>query len=182
MFFFEVVVAVGRRGPEDEILTVDVSPDGALVASGSMNGAIRLFNAQTGKSVWDIDENVFSTGNKEDRAIETVSFSKTHSWLNVAGLNGTFCVYDIPTQTKRHSDYRRELGGITKLVSIPKTENFLLAHVTGVASLWDGRDGTLYKVFYGKQDEVLDTVVSQDGRRVLVASNDGSVSVFTMNQ
>ena len=171
----------GRHGKEDEVLCIDIDPQGTLVAAGNLSGSVRVLHSLTGKVIKDIDDPAFTKAAEDERAIEKVSFAKTHPWLVVAGLNGVFSVYDIPTQTVRHTCSRLgALKGITKMAWIASTDWLVVGHLNGLLSLWDSKTGDLQKIFKCQRDEVLDLVVSHNGGRILAACDNADVHVFEL--
>ncbi|OQV13340.1 Angio-associated migratory cell protein [Hypsibius exemplaris] len=169
-----------KHGQEDEVLCIDIDAQGTLMATGNLSGSVRVLHSLTGKVIKDIDDPAFKNCPEDERAIESVAFSKNHPWLAVAGLNGVFSIYDIPTQTVRHTCSRAGLKGITKMAWLASTDLLMVGHLNGLLSLWDSKTGQLQRIFKCQRDEVLDLVVTLDGGRALAACDNADVYVFDL--
>lgn len=68
---------------------MDVHPSKPLIATGALDGSVRLSQIRKGKILHALD--------REDvkQAIETVGFARTHDWLASGGLDGFIDVWDV---------------------------------------------------------------------------------------
>jgi WD40 repeat protein len=68
-----------QTGPEESVTSVAVSPDGALVATGSFDGRARIYDARTGALVRAI-------GIDSSRGVRALAFSPDGKRLACGGL------------------------------------------------------------------------------------------------
>ena len=70
---------------------------------------------------------------------------------------------------------------VTRLIFAKASPILFSASVDRTVKVWDVRTGELGKTFRGHQEAVLDIAVSNDGRSVVSASDDGTALVFSLD-
>jgi WD40 repeat protein len=180
---------------EKDILSVDVSVEGNLIATAGLDMKIHLVNTINGKFVGNLvvedkkarpardEDEVDDMGDEEvENSIESVAFSKNPNLplLACATLNGAVLVWDLNTQSVR-SRFQNESGvGYTKLAW--NAHGTLYAStVDGVFQIFDGRNMNLQKRIKCHHSEILDFCFNENATVLYTAGNDNTVKLFDLN-
>lgn len=152
------------QGHTRPVSTVAFAPDGGVVASGSTDGTVRIWDAQKGKTIKRIERPGGVTG---------VAFSPDGTTLAVAGYdsNHTEVVF-IETRDWSVDPKRPKLDGLhdqtTALVFAP--DDKLVGTVGTQVKIWNLRTGSYEWVFEVGPNPVF--AVSPDGAMVATANSD----------
>jgi WD40 repeat protein len=180
---------------EKDILCVDVSPEGNLIASAGLDMKIHLVNTINGKVVGNLavedrksrpardEDEVDDMDDEEANSIESVAFSKNPNLplLACATLNGNILVWDLNTQTVRSKYTNQDRVGYTKLTW--NAHGTLYAStVDGVFQVFDGRNMNLQKRIKCHHSEILDFCFNENATVLYTAGNDNTVKLFDLSQ
>jgi len=91
---FEMPEGVGYGG---EVTSVAWHPDGTIVASGSLNGQVRLWDVKTGEMLDEFRGNYARVMGSFETAVRGVHFSPDGSQLTSVSADGTIRTWDIET-------------------------------------------------------------------------------------
>ena len=171
-----------------DILSMDTSVDGNVLATGGTDMRLHLVNTTNGKTIANLSCETAKTKKKtddvdegeegqEEDSIESVAFCKTLPMLVAcATLNGALYVWDTSAQSVRakveHS------VGFCKLVWSEQGEHLYAACLDGSVLVYDGRNLQLIKTLSGHTAEILDFSVNKALNFLITASNDGLIKVF----
>jgi WD40 repeat protein len=173
--------AVARLGPArwclgGYVYALDFSPDGSMLASGSIDNTVRLWDVATGQ------ESKRFAGH--DPWVTSVAYSPDGALLASAGADGLIRLSDAASgkvlrQLKGHD------GPISCLAFSP--DGVLLASGSGVISggdatlrLWEVKSGKLQHRFQHK-DQVRSLAFAADGKSIVSASADGVVRLWEIS-
>jgi WD40 repeat protein len=155
-----------RRLDNEAELSVALSPDGGLLATGDQDGVIRLWNLPDGRVPRIL------TGHHA--GVNGVSFSPDGRTLASAGEDRTVRLWDVATGRARIT-----LSGHHEQVRTVKfsPDGRMAASVStdGHTRLWDVADGRLLAIIPSSSDYPASIAFSPDGRTLAVAGEDGSV-------
>jgi WD40 repeat protein/serine/threonine protein kinase len=149
-------------GHTNRVTSVSFSPDGRLLASGSLDGTIKLWRVADGLEVRTLTEHT--------AWVNSVSFSPDGRLLASGSLDGTIKLWRVADGA-----LVRTLKGHTSWVGSVSfsPDGRLLASGSGdkTIKLWRVADGSLVRTLTGHTDSVLSVSFSPDGR--LLASGSG---------
>jgi len=164
-------------GHVDIVNSVDCHLNNTLIATGSMDGSVKLWNSTTGKCVGTL-----LCGSKVEEnspsSVECCVFPKDKSsTLCVTGsLDGVVSVWDTPTQISRASCKVGE--GVTKVVLHPHDPLVYASTLDGAVRCLDLRSGTSVAEYTGHTASVLDFTISASGCLLASSSDDKTCRIF----
>ncbi|MBI3314259.1 MAG: WD40 repeat domain-containing protein [Candidatus Omnitrophica bacterium] len=164
------------EGHTNAIEAIAISPDGEIMITGSRDGSARVWNINSGKSLWVLNPN-------PERGIYTVAFSPDGKEILTAGNDNKVHVWDIKSQ---------------KLVKTLEVSEWVLSAVfspdgkqivtgswdatkgKGSVQVWDKTSGKLVRSLELPAEAQGATVVifSPDGKQIITGSWDGMVRVW----
>jgi WD40 repeat protein len=132
-----------QTGPEESVTSVAVSPDGSLVATGSFDGGIRLYDARTGAL-----ERVI--GAEPSRSVRAVAFSPDGATIASGGLemDKTFKLWNARTGALIWAVAGHEAAGaiyaeLHAVAFSPEGKLIASAGRDGLVLVWDAETGKL---------------------------------------
>jgi WD40 repeat protein len=149
---------------QDVVECLSMSPDGAMVATGTLRGELQI---------WKLDKGCAATfiKRKLDQTIRSMAFDSTGKQLAIGVFGGVVLVNIINGKERRIAD--GYLGAIGN-VMFGSTDQTVAAN-TGKVSIWDIEKGReIVALSHQTQGTVLESIsFSPDQRTVAMASRDG---------
>ena len=148
----------------DAVYTLDISPDGSLLVSGTMGGDVR---------VWDIGDGRHRALVGHEDVVQVVRFSPDGSTIATGGSDRTLRLWDAKTGVSKKVIEGFE--GAIYSVEFHPTQPLLAAVDGRVVRLWRLPGGEPAGVLRGRDSMVTHLLFSPDGSTLASLSSDGVV-------
>ena len=163
-------VRLNLRGHTDALTGVAVSPDGTRIATSSVDGTVKLWDAITGKEI------ITLRGHSD--SVWSVAFSPNGSQLVTASSDKTAKIWDVATG-KVLVTLSGHTEGITRAVFSPLDgAKVATASDDGTAKVWDVKSGKKLLSLSGQSGWMNSVAFSPDGARIATAQGGGIVKVW----
>ncbi|TME10766.1 MAG: hypothetical protein E6I80_06520 [Chloroflexi bacterium] len=154
------------------IFSVTFSPDGQLLAAGSLNGEVRVWQLADYRQLLDL------CGHKG--WVWSVTFSSDGAYLASGGEDRIVRIWEVGkgqclTTLHGHTDWIRSVAF--------SPDDSLLASSSddGTVRLWEVSTGACLTTFQGHTDRVMSVAFSPDGARLASGSDDRMVRVWSVS-
>ncbi|MFM7423387.1 MAG: WD40 repeat domain-containing protein [Elainella sp.] len=154
-------------GHQGNVLGVDISPDGQLVATGSNDKTVKL---------WRKDDKLLQTLQHQN-TVHRVALSSDGRRVAAASLDGKLNIWTVEGRLE-HSiqDHRAPVWGVA---FSPDGQTIASASGDRTVKLWR-LDGSLRQTLTGASDRVWSVAFSPDGQTVAGAITDGTIVLWTV--
>ncbi|VXD13007.1 conserved hypothetical protein [Planktothrix serta PCC 8927] len=154
-------------GHQGGVLTVDISPDSQLIATGSNDKTVKL---------WKRDGSLFKTL-KHKATVHRVAFSPDSRLLVTASLDGQVSLWGADgTFVRQISAHLAPVWGIA---FSPQGDAIASASGDGTVKLWSVNSLQLIKTFNTQQLAVWNVAFSQDGQTLATTGWDGTLQLWS---
>ena len=160
------------KGHTKRVRALDISPDGKLIATGSADGNIIIWNAENGAELRKFE---FATAQK-NLEFQDVQFSKAGDKLAVLGFD-TLAIFDTKTWRKIEADSNKFLDKNIalsgwKVAFSPLGKTIAIGTFTGDVAFIDTESLEILKVLKLHQANVKSLAFSSDGKILATGSWD----------
>ena len=155
---------------KDAVRTVAFSFDNRMLAGGSDDGIIQVWDAGTGDRIYEFKEHTDS--------VQAVHFSRNRTELLSASLDGNVFLWSLVGEGGRlHSPIQHNTSVYTAKFS-PDGNTFATGSADKLIRLWDTNTTKHNLTFTGHKDSVSDIDFSPDGTTLASASPDGRILLW----
>ena len=157
----------------DSINSISISPDGKLLASGSHDSKIKLWEINTGKVVQKLNN-----GN----SVYAIAFSPNGSIIASGDCDNNIQLWNVNLGNKiRTLRHKGSFSVINSLSFSPDGQILASAGSDRIVKLWDVNTGKKIRILRGHKRWVSSVVISLDGLIIASGSADGTVMLWDFN-
>jgi len=163
------------------VRSVAVHPDGAVFASGEMNGTVRVWDANTGQPLRDLL--AANSGNGEGaKAVNAVAFSPDKRWVGSASTDGSVRWWNAGTGELIHEVSKGHEGRpVNALAFNPNGRLIASAGDDGKVRLLDVRSGKPFgRPLTGNGKPMKAVAFSPDGKLIASGGEDSTVRLWNV--
>ncbi|KAG2183778.1 hypothetical protein INT43_006789 [Umbelopsis isabellina] len=154
------------------------SPDGQLLATGSVDGFVEIWNYLTGKLRKDLkyqaEENLIAM----DNSVISLAFSKDSQLLATGSTDGIIAVWKITNGQCQRRFSPAHSQGVTSMCFNKDGSQVLSSSFDHSIKIHGLKSGKVLKEFRGHTSFVNSITFSSDMSRVISASSDGTVKIW----
>ncbi|KAF7973533.1 hypothetical protein HWV62_14966 [Athelia sp. TMB] len=153
------------------VLAVAFSPDGLRIASGSEDGFVQVWDAETGALIAAPFE-----GHTSD--INSVAFSPDGRWIASGSDDKSICVWNAETGALIAGPFAGHTDRVNSVAFSPDGQRIASGSSDKSIRIWNPQTGSLIAgPFEGHVYKVFSVAFSPDGRRIASGSDDKSIRV-----
>ncbi|MCP4257807.1 MAG: WD40 repeat domain-containing protein, partial [Planctomycetes bacterium] len=166
------IVQAVLTGHEDEVDGVAYSPDGKLIATGSDDKTVRIWNAATGDLLQEL------LGHSND--VCRIAFSPDGNRIVSGSMDGTARIWDVKAGKELHQLKDGSKDRIWGVAWSLDGSHVATGHSRNIR-IWNTETGSSPAQLVGHSDSVWDVVFSPDGSRLLSVSSDRTARIWDVN-
>lgn len=159
-----------------EITSLVFSPDGSLLAFGSQDGNVRLWNLAANTIPTSYSVTPANTTPAAPPAALSLAFSPDGSLLAAGNSLGTLLVWTLATGEARSFDTQDQAANAVAFS--PDGKWIAVGGNDATVQLWDAVQGARVRSFQGHTGPVLSVAFSPDGSQLASGSADGTVRLW----
>jgi WD40 repeat protein len=155
-------------GHKDCIYSVAWSPDGKLLASGSYDKMVKLWDAATGQEVKNLQDHI--------DAVFAVAFSPDGKYLASGSQDRGVKIWDIASGQRLYT-LSDATDGLTSIAYSPSGKQIAAAGYDKTIYVWQvgETNGHLLRSLIADEDSILALAWAPDGKSLITSSADGSI-------
>ncbi|CAE6515178.1 unnamed protein product [Rhizoctonia solani] len=164
-------------GHTDLVHSLDFSPDGTRIASGSRDKTLGVWNAETGKRTLGLLEG-------HSASVRSVQYSSNGTHILSSSYDHTVCIWDALNGTRvltlALSDLDIPMNEVTSVRYSPDSMRIVSGSQSGMVCLWDTQTGEpVFGPFKAHESPIESIDYSPDGQHIVTGSDDGTLRVWS---
>ncbi|MEB3214177.1 MAG: serine/threonine-protein kinase [Leptolyngbyaceae bacterium] len=161
------------------ITTVAVSPSGQVLASGSTDRRIMLWNMQSGTKLHTIEGKSLLQNDGHTDRITTLCFTPDGSTLVSGSDDGTIKLWDL-SERKLISTLSSSEWVISAIAISPDGSLLVSGGDNGVIEFWDLERGEFIERIHKHGDRITQLYIHPDGKALLSSSHDQTIRLWDL--
>ena len=162
---------VQRFSPHGAVAAVDISPDGRLLATGSWDRTVKIWDVATGRAIHKLD-------GVHRGYVNSVEFSPDGALILTGSDDGTARLWDVATGKPVEPVFRGHGSRVRQARFSSDGSKVLTTSNDKTARIWDARTGEPLVTLVGHKWAVLCGDFSRDGRRVITGGEDDDAIIW----
>ncbi|WP_166364784.1 TIR domain-containing protein [Pseudomonas akapageensis] len=160
------------QGDDGEVSSVAFSGNGSLIVSGSKDGMLRLWSAETGKPITQ-------QWRGHDGEVTSVAFNPDGSRIVSGSTDSTLRLWNAENGKSILPPLRGHNGEVTSVAFDNDGSRIVSGSKDGMLRLWNAETGEpILQPLQGQSGEVSSVAFSRDGARVASGSKDGMLMLW----
>lgn len=159
----------GHTGP---LTSASVSPDGHFLATGSLDGTVRLWDMATGQQAQQLNEHT--------AVVNDVAFAADGALLASADDSGLVIVWNVNEGNIVYAFRGEDDGGARAVAFLPDSARVLVGYAAGTVRLWElaaPESQFVYRLI-AHRTPINDLALTADGAQFATASDDGTAVLW----
>lgn len=157
-------------GHQSDIWSVKFSPDGTLLASGSVDSTAKIWNRETGQIVLSL---------KQPEGITALDFSPDGDYLVTSSYDSKLRLWKLP-QGSLVREFIGHSGTVWCVSFSPDGKTIASCGEDSTIKLWNAETGQLIFTFRGHSRNVWDVKFSPDGATIASGSFDKTIKIWDL--
>ncbi|CUA72611.1 putative WD repeat-containing protein alr3466 [Nostoc sp, PCC 7120] [Rhizoctonia solani] len=158
-------------GHKDQVLSITFSPDGQTFASGSKDGTLVVWDANTG-------EKQFEPVRAHSRGVLSIAFSPDGSQIASGSHDQNIQLWSSHTGLPLGKPFKGHTYSVLALAFSPSGSQLASGSQDRTVRLWDVTNGQTLAIFKGHTEYVLSVVFSPDGTQIVSGSADTTIRLW----
>jgi len=163
-----VMTLMGHNGA---VTSVSYSSDGRLLASGSDDGSVRIWDARTG-------EETRSPLLSDMGSVLTVDFAQNSEWVASGAKSGVVCVWNVMPGQAGHQMLKGHSGPVNCVKFSPDGFRLASALDDKTLRLWNPKTGEQLAILSGHTEAVKGVAISSDEEIIASVYSDGDIRLW----
>ncbi len=166
-------------GHAGSVTTVAMSPSGQVLASGSTDRRIMLWNVQSGTQIHTIDGRSFLNNSGHGDRINALHFTPDGSTLVSGSDDGTIKLWNLSDRTLISTLSSSEWV-ISAIAISPDGSLLVSGGANGAIEFWDLERGEFIERIWKHENRISDLWISPDGKALLSSSYDHTIRLWDL--